>query len=211
VITLPPSNSTKTSLGKSTKEYRGRLAGSVAEEYLLGRSLSKTTMERFSLGFTGSDPLDGHPRNRISIPYVTRSGVVQIRFRTLEEDSNTKYLPVTGTPVRLFNTTILTEGATTVYLTEGEMDAITACQMGLPAVGVPGVSAWKKSWGRPFQYRDVRILADNDDTGQGLEFANKITPDLWSARVVLMPHGHDLNSFYQKEGEDGVRAWIDSH
>jgi hypothetical protein len=58
-------------------------------------------------------------------------------------------------------------------------------------------------------YQHVYILADNDDKGQGATFAEKVAASVPNSRIVLMPAGHDVNSFYAVNGEGSVRARIE--
>jgi DNA primase len=97
-----------------------------------------------------------------------------------------------------------------VCVTEGEFDAIAAHQAGLPAVGFPGVSSIKEPYYlRPFKgYEAVYILADNDDKGQGETFAEKVAENVQNARIILMPKGHDVNSFLKADGPEALRERI---
>jgi hypothetical protein len=54
-----------------------------------------------------------------------------------------------------------------VYLCEGRIDTLSAVQLGLPAVGVPGVAGFRPGWFDRF--RDVgavRLLFDDDEAGR---------------------------------------------
>jgi hypothetical protein len=53
-----------------------------------------------------------------------------------------------------------------------------------------------------FQYREVIIAAHNDPNDAGLNFAKKITESIPTAKIVLMPKGHDMNSYYLESGLD---------
>jgi DNA primase len=179
-------------------------------QYLLDRGLSKETAEYFRLGAV-RDPLPTEQsyRNRLSIPYQTKSGIVSLRFRVLPpKESDSKYLGYSGISAKkLFNTLDLYTDKP-VYICEGEVDTMTAHQVGLNAVGVAGVSNWDPNWWRIFVNRKVFVLADNDDNGQGLVFAQGIEASLKNVTVVLMESGHDVNSLVNSRGAAGLLELI---
>jgi DNA primase len=58
-------------------------------------------------------------------------------------------------------------------------------------------------------YKAVYVYADNDDQGTGLEkFAEPLAGMIENARVILMPKGHDVNSFVQENGYDALKELI---
>jgi DNA primase len=112
-------------------------------------------------------------------------------------------MTVAGDRPRLFNTKALLAPSNYVVVTEGELDAVTLEDMGVPAVGVPGAQAWQAHFREPFLgYRKVIVVADGDDAG--LSFAQSIAKTLSNASVIVMPAGEDVNSLVQKEGPDEV-------
>lgn len=162
-------------------------------------------ISRFRLGFV-DDPLPGHEsvRGHLAIPYLTPDGsVVSIRFRRLGEDSGPKYRSLAGDSPRPFNTSALElPEPTGMIITEGEFDAMSAVQMGFPAVGIPGTQTWNKMWRRLFvQYMVVYVLHDDDDPGK--DMAHKICGDMENARAIPMKQGGDVNGFMREVGPDG--------
>lgn len=213
---IVPPRSTSRLLERATAQYESKLEGSPASLYLVNRSLTKEVQRKFRLGFV-DDPLPGHEsyRGRLAIPYLTQSGVVDIRFRAVPMDGDpgratlgAKYLGLPGSSLRPFNTMALAREESFVFICEGELDTITADMAGLPTVGFPGVESWLKLYFRMFRYRRVAVLADNDDKGQGKEFAEKILGNIPGAVVIAMPEGHDVNSFVGSfdDPEDGIMA-----
>lgn len=215
-ISLVPLASLKAFWETASLDYHNSLMSSPearhAVEYLTKtRSLSKASAQYFRLGYVGNPSL-GHEAYaaRLSIPYLTRSGVVTMRFRSLPGDSGPKYLSMPGEEPRLFNTRDLDRRESYVCICEGEFDAITAHQAGLPAVGVAGVNGWRPWFARCFKgYDAVYVLCDHDDKGQGAEFGERIVPQIQGARMVLMPSGHDVNSFVCESGEAGLRELME--
>lgn len=152
--------------------------------------------------------MPGHEKyhGMIAIPYLSPDGwTLQIRFRRIGDGDGPKYLSVPGAPPRLYNTRTLDDSYTEIFVTEGEPDTWIATQCGLPAVGIPGVSSWCPEWALPLlQYDAVYLLADNDDKGQGAKLGERMAADLPNLRIILMPEGHDVNSFVLSEGADAL-------
>jgi len=95
------SASQKESLTKAAKYYHAALGE--AEEYLAGRGITMEQATHARLGVV-LEPLTGHEAylNRLSIPYITRSGVVDIRFRSMDL-SEPKYMGMAGATTHLYN------------------------------------------------------------------------------------------------------------
>lgn len=184
-----------------------RLLAYLTEE----RKLTLETIERFLLGAAVSpDVLDEDGRGMIAIPYNTPNGPVALRFRRPPHRENgPKYWQAEGTGLTIFNTPAFFESEDSIAITEGEMDCMTLVQAGIPAVGIPGASAWKPHYELLFEgYTTVLICADNDDTGAGRKFAAKIAKNVPGPEVVLMPEGHDVNSLYCEVGRAGLREFL---
>jgi DNA primase len=193
-------------LESSAKQYHKALPGSVAEHYLMtNRGLSKDSLAFFKLGYVES-PVSGHEQYAgcISIPYLTKAGVAGVRFRRIGDGAGAKYLSEKGQESRLYNPAGFFRHERFICLCEGEIDTITAWQCGLPAVGIPGCRSWKPFMARCFDgYDAVFILADQDDKGDGQEFADTAASQIKTARVVPMEHagvGMDVNKFVTELG-----------
>lgn len=200
------SPSLRASLTSATEEYEAEVWR--AATYLKGRGLwGADLLATFRLGVV-ADPAPGHEQyvGRLAIPYITPSGVVNIRFRSLD-DSGPKYLSLPGAPINLYNVEALHGPGATALVCEGELDAVAATGAGQVAVGVPGASAWHPRFGRLLQdYERVVVVADGDDAGKAL--ASAVTRDLEYAEVRLMPDGHDVNSFILENGPDAFAEWV---
>jgi DNA primase len=203
-------------LEKATSKYEAAFDGSDASRYLTNRAITKEVAHFFRLGFV-EDPQPGHERyvGKLAIPYITSSGVVDIRFRTLPQDGDPsksilgpKYLSMPGATSRIYNPLAIARQEMFIVICEGEMDTITAHMAGLPAVGIPGVTHWKNWYWRVFRYRRVAVLADNDDSGEGQRFAETVVNSIPSATVIAMPEGHDVNSFVVQDGIEALRRRV---
>ncbi|MEV7589703.1 toprim domain-containing protein [Streptomyces sp. NPDC089922] len=207
MTSLVPEPALKSFLEEATARYQAALKSSTdAVAYLKSRGLSGDSAASFRLGYVES-PLPGHEvaRGMLAVPYLTRAGVVSVRFRRLGDGDGPKYRSVPGDPPRIYNANALLVPSDYIAICEGEFDAIAATLAGVPAIGIGGVSAWKSYFARCFKgYKAVYILADADDKGQGMEFAEKVAEQITNARICPMPAGHDVNSFVLAHGPEAL-------
>lgn len=204
---LVPSKQSREFLADALEAYQTQLRDAdKAREYLTEtRGLSVDRQAFFQLGYV-SDPLPGHEKytGRIVVPYMTRAGVVMMKFRSLGDDKP-KYLNLSGQPPRIFNPSGLFSSKPYIAICEGEFDAMTAHSQVLPAIGVAGVDSWQPYFDRPLAgYDAVYVLADNDDKGQGIAFAEMVSDRVENVRIIPMPEGHDVNSFVREQGYDAL-------
>ena len=187
---------------KLLTETAERYCKSISQQalsYLLARGITKEVADTYLLGSV-TDPSAGHElaEGMLSIPYLTPAGVVGIKFRRLD-DGTPKYLWPTGQKVGLFNVNDLHKHSDTIAICEGEIDTIVLSGMvGIPAVGVAGVSQWKPWFPKLFEaYSKVLIFADNDvkEDGRnpGQELAKRIKEDIDKAIVIGLPANEDVN------------------
>lgn len=201
------SNDARLALETATETYSQQV--DEVGRYLTSRGITKEAAHKHRLGFVAS-PMIGHEDmiGRLSIPYVTPAGVVEMRFRSIDPNTNPKYLSRVGSKTHMYNVNAFNERSEFIAVCEGEMDAIVASSIcGIPAVGVPGAQTWQASYRRAFQdYRKVFILADGDAAGQ--ELAKKVVQAIDVAVVVTMPEGKDVNDIVMEEGPEGLRERI---
>jgi DNA primase len=176
-------------------------------DYLESRGLSLDFGLGELLGYV-DDPLPGQEqfRGRLSIPYVTRAGCVNLKFRALEENSGPKYLNLSGFETNLYHVESFFEAHDFMCVAEGEIDALSLTSIGLPAIGVPGVKAWKSFYRRCFEdWPVVYVLSDGDEPGR--DFGSFLAKEI-KARPIHMPEGEDVNSILVKEGPEYLRGMI---
>lgn len=189
-------------------QYYASVAG--LSDYLTGRGLTGEDAQYARLGYVRT-PFPGHEQmaGRLAIPYMTSDGVVRdIRFRRIGDSDSPKYLSLAGNRPRLFEARVFAHDPHTVLVCEGELDTLVARRaLGVPAVGIPGASAWKGNahWrtllGGP---ELVIVLADGDEAGRGMAAA--ISRDLEdTVRVVPMPEGMDVTDVVLAYGEGWLR------
>lgn len=202
----------KSSLDTAAEKYAASLTRE-ALAYLAQRGISETVARTNLLG-VAQDPEPGHEnlRGRLTIPYLTPSGVVSIKARALD-DRQPKYTGLTGVDPKLYNVKALHLAGDYIAICEGELDALVMHEaVGIPAVGVPGVKSWLRHHYRVFAgYSKVFVVADNDldkDKNYGQELAEKIVNDLRDQAVLIPPPSGDLTDWYLRDGPEAIRKAV---
>lgn len=177
----------------------------LAEGYLASRGLDLAVAGTYRLGVV-QDPLPGNEQyvGRLAIPYITKTGVIDIRFRDMTNTSDVKYLGLPGAETHLYNVTSIFRSSTVIGICEGEIDTITLEQCGITAVGVPGANNWKKHYSRVLRdFSRIIVFADGDQAGQ--DFGRHISKELGYVTIINMPDGEDVNSVYCTQGPEAIR------
>jgi DNA primase len=184
-------------------------------DVLSARGISELVAAKFQLG-TVTDPLNGHEMHEgwLSIPYITASGsCVGFKFRRID-DGKPKYGSPTGQKAHLYNVCDITIDSPHIVVCEGELDAVvTSGVLGIPAVGVPGVAAWKAHFPKLFSgYETIYVVGDNDikedGSNPGAEFAKRVANEVMNSVIVTLPPGMDINDYYLAHGADATRALL---
>jgi DNA primase len=198
--------SQKDLLELATKRYQENIY--LAEDYLRSRGITVEVARLARLGVV-AEPEVGHEGflGRLSIPYVTKSGVVDLRFRSLNPAVEPKYMGMTGADTKMYNVLDIERAGDWIGVCEGELDTITLSRcIGVPCVGVPGANSWKKHYTRLLaDFERVFVFADGDQPGK--EFATGLAREL-PVTIVSMPDGEDVNSVYVKYGAEYIRDKI---
>jgi DNA primase len=199
-------------------EAAQRYAQEISPEVLVAlaeRGISEEVAARFELG-TVTSPHNGHEMYEgwISIPYITAGGsCVGFKFRRID-DGKPKYGSPTGQKAHLYNVIDILEMSPYIVICEGELDAvITSGVLGIPAVGVPGVQAWKPHFPKLFNgYDTVYVVGDNDikedGSNPGAEFSKRVANEILNSVIVNLPPGMDINDYYLAYGADATRALL---
>jgi len=204
--------------GKLLLEVVSRYSNSLDEAtvgYLEGRGISEDTARAFSLG-TVVDPHPSHEmfEGWLSIPYVSALGIYQcVKFRRLD-DGKPKYGQPIGQKLHIYNVADCLADKQYIAICEGELDAVVmSAEVGIPAVGIPGVAAWKPYYSKLFLGFDtVFVIGDNDDkedgTNPGAEFSRRVAGEVLNSQIVQLPSGMDINEFYLANGPQSVRELL---
>jgi DNA primase len=195
-------------LGRATNKYAESI--SLAQDYLASRGIPLEVARLAQLGVV-AEPEVGHEAmvGRLSIPYITKSGVVDLRFRALNPAVEPKYMGLTGAETKMYNVLDVERAGDYIGVCEGEIDTLTLSSViGIACVGVPGANSWKKHYTRLLaDFERVFVFADGDQPGT--EFARSLAREL-PVTIVQMPDGGDVNSVYVAEGADFILRKVNS-
>ena len=197
------SKSQKELLEKATESYAQNLQEIVP--YLQSRGITEQTATIFRLGFVREPEMGHEPYvGKLAIPYLTPTGVIDIRFRSLNSDGGPKYMSRPGATTHIYNINALSNDSDVLAICEGELDTVVATQAGFSAVGLPGANNWKSFYNRVLaDWSKVVLLCDGDNAGR--EMAKHLSRELDNVFPVFMPEGQDVNDVYLAEGADGLR------
>ena len=202
---------------QSLTDTAGKYHQSINQEtlsYLQSRGIEKDVVDMFLFG-TVSNPAPGHEHavGALSIPYITNSGIVGIKFRKID-GTMPKYIWPTGQKIGLYNVSDLMIDTETIAICEGELDTVIMSGLcDIPAVGIAGVTQWREWFPMMFEgYRSVYVFADNDvkEDGRnpGMELAKRIKEDISKAVVIQLPENKDVNDLYLSEGPEWFKDKI---
>ena len=193
-------------LGRAVDRYAANIYQ--AEDYLKSRGIPMETARLARLGVVVEAEV-GHEayQGRLSIPYVTKTGVVDLRFRSLNPAVEPKYMGLTGADTKMYNVLDIERAGDFIGVCEGELDTLTMSScVGIPCIGVPGANSWKKHYTRLLaDFERVYVFADGDQPGK--EFATSLAREL-PVTIVQFPDGEDVNSFYISNGAEAIRQKI---
>jgi DNA primase len=197
------SKSQRELLAKATANYERNLDEILP--YLTGRGITEETARIFRLGYV-KEPEIGHEPyvGKLSIPYLTPAGPIDLRFRSLGVDNGPKYMSRPGATTHIYNIQALQDESEVLAICEGELDTVVATQAGFNAVGLPGANNWKPFYARVLaDWTKIVLLCDGDNAGR--EMAKNLSRELDNVFPVFMPEGNDVNDIYLSEGADGLR------
>jgi hypothetical protein len=180
-------------------------------DYLKSHGLDGAIAGKYQLGFVDRPaPGDERFRGTLSIPYLTRAGVVALKYRCTVEDCDHrdhagKYMQHSGQASRLFNPEAFfsaAEADAVIGMSEGEIDSIVATEIiGVPTLGMPGATQWGKNaevWKCALDdYDSVLFFADGD--AAGLECGRLVVSDLGKkGKLVKCDDEEDVASMVRK-------------
>ncbi len=121
------------------------------------RAWTRPTIQQLGIGYDGA---------RITIPIHNANRRLRgvLRYDAFGR-RNPKMLAVRGTRLGLIPHPV-DEPSNQVVLVEGPPDMIAARSSGLPAIAVPGTSAWQPTWTRLLADRQITIVMDCDSAGR---------------------------------------------
>ena len=183
-----------------------------AIKYLEDRGISDESIRKFKLGLC-----EKYKQIWISIPSFEQGIPKLVKYRKLPPDTNKtidKYIREKGGKSVLFNSNALDDNDE-INICESELDAITLIQNGYDNTvsSTAGCGTLLPEWYDKLTLKNKLILImDNDDDGQGQISAR----DVWATRLgfnrcynVILPKGHDVNSFFQSHTADEFDHFLD--
>jgi len=182
---------------------------------LAERGISEEVAALYMLGSV-VDPMNGHEvaQGWLSIPYITAMNhCVGFKFRRLD-DGKPKYGSPTGQKAHLYNVVDCTILSKHIIVCEGELDTvIVSGVLGIPAVGIPGVQAWKPHFAKLLNgYDSVYIVGDNDvkedGSNPGAEFAKRVASEVLNSVIVTLPPNMDINDYYLAYGAEATQTLL---
>lgn len=162
-------------------------------EYLQNRGINNKSIAQFRLGFYRKNGTDW-----LSIPHFRGEKLINIKSRSLPPAEKT-FKRIQGCESVLFNEDCL-EKQKEIFITEGELDAITLIQAGIHNVvsGTTGAGSFDPAW--IDQLKDIAkayLCYDPDEVGQ--KGARLLAKRLGYERCfnVELPEGQDVNDFFK--------------
>lgn len=150
---------------KELRAARDALTPAIAGVVEELRGWSLDTLRRFVIGYENG---------RLVMPVYERGELVQVN-RYSPSGKDPKQLAVRGRGRHLYHA-LQPDPDAPLWIVEGEPDVLSAYELGLWAVGVPGVNNWRQEYAQRFTRRRVRVCMDCDR--QGREAAYRIFADL---------------------------------
>jgi len=183
-------------------------------QWLTDRGLSEDTIIEAQLGYVGER--EQRYADCISIPYFDATGNLQsVRYRHLRENARLKYEAPKGDRRHLYNVRATDESV--VAICEGEFDSLIVQQLGMAAVGLPGVTAWQRAWRWLFRNTDlVYVLVDHapqtnpEALRAEVRARQKIAGQLSGVadvEIIDLPEGMDVTDLYLTD-PDALRSLL---
>ena len=176
------------------KHHAALLRSSETLAYLEGRKIMGESIERFKLGLCQKNGT-----GYLSIPHYRGEELINIKFRALPP-AEKEFKRVTGCESILFNTDAV-HGAREIFITEGELDAITLIQAGMENTvsGTTGAGSFDAAWiDQLKEISRIYICYDQDKNGDGQNGARNLAKRLGYDRCynVVLPV-NDVNDFFK--------------
>ncbi len=203
-IARPNKNQKEVNFSDKLERYHyDLLKNKKAIKYLLKRGISEESINRFKLGFTRR-----YGQDWLVLPSFEDKIPKLLKFRKLPPDENKeleKYIREEGSKSILFNGDIIKD-YDEIYITEGEIDAITLIQQGYEnVIGITGgAGTLLPTWYDKLILKEkLFLILDSDSAGQNA------ARDVWATRLginkcwnVSLPEKEDINSFFKKYTKD---------
>jgi len=181
------------------------------KKYLNDRGISDETIQKVDLNWSN---------NKIVIPVKDKDGKLLFNKyrRSPDADANdSKYTYDPGSTASLYNLNNVKGSSKTVFVTEGELDALCLMSHGFDAVSTTGGSGtFKQEWADELsRFENIYICYDRDIAGiKGMIRVNRLMP---KAKVIILPevNGKDVTEYVIAKGlaefcklESSAKSWV---
>lgn len=162
------------------------------------RGIGGEALEHFKLGLE----VDQNGSRWLTIPHFAKGKLANIKSRALPP-AEKSFRRVAGCPSVLFNADVI-DGAEELFITEGEIDALTLWGEGIKNVvgATTGAGSFDPSWVDQLEKaKRINLVYDPDEPGQ--KGAREVARRLGYERCfnVVLPGDLDVNEFF-KAGHD---------
>lgn len=166
-------------------------------EWLKSRGLTDKTLADFKI----AEQIKGGKTYAV-FPYLRDGVLVNVKYRNVDEKKDMRQEG--GAEPCLFGWHLIDPKCRVVAITEGEIDAMSLHQCGIPALSVnagAGNHQWlENDWDRLDRFSEILIFMDSDEAGQkgAQEIAKRIGAD--RCKLVKIP-AKDANEYLQAGAE----------
>lgn len=201
-----PQPKKRVALSKFASFEQNLLGNAKAMEYLAGRGISVESVKAWHLGLKVEQGQNGQPVEWLMIPYITRQGdIADVKYRALPPAPK-QFKRRGGGESILFGEHLLPDKkqkVDTLYLCEGELDAISLTQHGFsPALSTTtGAKSFSPRWYDIIVNSGAKriiLIYDNDVDGRaGAEkLVKKFNDEEREVLDVVLEDAKDANEFF---------------
>jgi twinkle protein len=167
---------------------------SILGEWLGGRGITEETIAAFKIA--------EQPRGSATyavFPYLRDGELINAKYRNIADKKDMRQ--EAGAEPCLFGWHLIDPSQRVIAIAEGEIDAMSLHQVGIPALSVnagAGNHQWIDSdWSRLERFSEIYLCYDNDEAGQkgAKEVANRLGLD--RCKLVVFDKSKDANEFLQ--------------
>jgi len=167
-----------------------------ALEYITAtRGISIETVKAFKIGLQ----IDGNGSRWLTIPHYEKGKLINIKSRSLPPVEKT-FRRVPNCRSILFNSDAIVASMEDIFITEGEIDALTLIDQGIKNVvgSTAGAGSFDPSWIDQLQtVKKIILCYDPDEAGQkgAREAARRLGYD--RCFNLVLPEGQDMNEYFK--------------
>ncbi|PXX15870.1 twinkle protein [Paraburkholderia tropica] len=171
---------------------KARRATSLLEEWFASRGVTMETVNAFKV----AEQPRGDALYAV-FPYFRGAELINAKYRNIADKKDMRQ--EAGAEPCLYGWDLIDPSCRTVAIAEGELDAMTLHQVGIPALSVnagAGNHQWiDNDWERLERFSEILLCYDNDEPGRkgAREAANRLGNE--RCRVVTFDEAKDANEF----------------